>query len=123
MYIIKQGKAYIVKGNQAHEIRFNDDLTYKTAKEGIEFNGEKTYNLDEVMAKLNIRYQIETKLEEEALASMGDKALLEKVELLEAELAEKEAQIGKLEEEIALLTKPADVEQEKKAEEKPSNEQ
>lgn len=121
MFIIKQGKAFLIDGKKAVEIKFNDDLSYKVMKETVEVEKDaKKYNLDEVMAKLNVRYEIETKLEEEALTSMGDEKLLGKIKILEEALAEKEAQVEELKEQIALLTKPA---VENEAEKEPSSEQ
>lgn len=122
MFIIKQGKAFIIDGEKANQIKFNDDLTYKVMKETVEVPKDATkYNLEEVIAKLNVRYEIETKLEEEALSSMGDEKLLEKMEKLEEALAEKEAEVEELLEKLSSLTKP--VENEQPTDKEPSKEQ
>lgn len=106
MFIIKQGKAFLVNEKQAIEIKFNDDLSYELLENTIEIDDNiKKYSLDEVMAKLNVKYEIKTRLKREALISMGDKKLLEEKKELEKTLTEKETEIKKLIEEIALLKK------------------
>ena len=58
MFLIKENVAYAIKNNKAYKIKFNYDMTYALADEGIEIKDiskEQVYTLNEVIAKLNIK--------------------------------------------------------------------
>ena len=102
-YIIKDGNAYIIKGDKAHKVEFALDRSMKisTEKEDIiDVKGEKRYTYDQVLRKLNVEYMIAKALEEQNMP-VRDEKLLEDIKVLQEE---KKA----LEEKVMLLEKELD---------------
>ena len=63
-FIIHNGKPYVEKNGKAYEIEFNKDLSYKvTNNELKDISIKNKYFLREVLAKLNIKYNLANKKE------------------------------------------------------------
>lgn len=107
MFIIEKGKAYIVKGDKAIEIAFNDkNLVYKETDKEIEVSNQRKYTFNEVIAKLNIRNNIaKAKAKKTAVASDSElqkvvDKLTKENEALKAEIVEKDNEIATLKAEL-----------------------
>lgn len=73
MYLIEEGKAYLVDGEVAYLINF--DISGKMLidkKETIDVSGKPIYTYDEMYARLNVAYMIEEKRKQNALDNIDN---------------------------------------------------
>ena len=77
MYIIEEGKAYLVDGEVGYLTNFDTTGKMLIDKDTtIDVLGKVVYTYDEMYAKLNIKYKIEQKLKETALNSNDNKEIV-----------------------------------------------
>lgn len=78
MYIIENGCAYLIRGEEAFRVKFDADANITITEEAISPLGHIVYTYDEMMRKLNVKYIISMKKQE----LVGKKALFESEEYL-----------------------------------------
>lgn len=114
MYIIEEGKAYLIDGEVGYLANFDKDgKMLIDKKETIDTKGKEVYTYDEMYAKLNIAYRISELKKENALNGIENEVI--------DELNKKVADLTKENEELKSLLAEKDVEPEK--EEKETNEE
>ena len=89
MYIIEEGKPYIVKGDKAYGISFGDNGKIVVNEEQeIELSNQKTFSYDEIIRKFNVEYMVQQRkkaVERQAEESEELKALREELEEIKSE--------------------------------------
>ena len=89
MYIIEEGKPYIVKGDKAYGISFGDNGKIVVNEEQeIELSSQKKLSYDEIVRKFNVGYMLQQRqkaLEKQAEESEELKALREELEKVKKE--------------------------------------
>ena len=135
MYIIEEGKAYLIDGEVGYLANFDKDGKMLIDKEKtIDTKGKEVYTYDEMYAKLNIAYRINELKKENALNGMENEVidelnkkiadLTKENEELKSLLAEAEKEPAKEEETADEPTEPAKEEEgETNEEEKPVEEE
>ena len=135
MYLIEEGKAYLIDGEVGYLANFDKDgKMLIDKKETIDTKGKEVYTYDEMYAKLNIAYRINELKKENALNGIENEVIDElnkKVadltrenEELKSLLAEKEVEPEKEEETTDEPTEPEKEEEgETNEEEKPVEEE
>lgn len=85
MYIIEEGRPYIIKGKEAYGISFGDNgKMVINEKEKIEVSNQKTFSYDEIIRKFNVEYMVQQRKKE--LEKMADES--EELKAIRAELEE-----------------------------------
>lgn len=84
MYIIEEGRPYIVKGKKAYGVSFGDNGKMVINEEEIEVSGQKTFSYDEIIRKFNVEYMVQQRKKE--LEKMADES--EELKAIRAELEE-----------------------------------
>lgn len=135
MYIIEEGKAYLIDGEVGYLANFDKEgKMLIDKKETIDTKGKEVYTYDEMYAKLNIAYRINELKKENALNGMENEVidelnkkiadLTKENEELKSLLAEAEKEPAKEEETADEPTEPAKEEEgETNEEEKPVEEE
>ena len=99
MYIIEDGKAYLVDGEVGYQINFDTTGKMLIEKEKtIEVVGKITYSYDEIYAKLNIAYMIEEAKKKNALKGIVSnevEGLNKQIEVLKNENEQLKAELKK----------------------------
>lgn len=109
MYIIEEGKAYLVDGEVGYLTNFDTTGKMVVEKEKtIEIEGKEVYTFDEMYAKLNIAYKIEEAKKQNALKGIENEVI--------DELNKKVADLTKENEELKSLLAEKEVEPEKEEE-------
>ena len=109
MYLIEEGKAYLIDGEVGYLANFDKDgKMLIDKKETIDTKGKEVYTYDEMYAKLNIAYRINELKKENALNGMENEVI--------DELNKKIADLTKENEELKSLLAEKDVEPEKEEE-------
>ena len=123
MYIIENGKAYLLDGEVGYLINFDTDgKMYVDKEETIDVLGKVAYTYDEMYAKLNIAYMISEMKRKNALKDFAKSEFAEyeaKIAELEKENSELKALIAELEksDEPAKESKKTEVKEEPKVDE------
>ena len=135
MYIIEEGKAYLINGEVGYLANFDKEgKMLIDKKETIDTKGKEVYTYDEMYAKLNIAYRINELKKENALNGMENEVIDKKKkkiadltkenEELKSLLVEAEKEPAKEEETADEPTEPAKEEEgETNEEEKPVEEE
>lgn len=122
MYIIKEGKAYLVDGEVAYLVNFDTTgkmLIDKDTTESI--LNEVVYTYDEMYAKLNIAYQIAEKKQEDALNGIENE-VIDELNKKVADLTKENEKLKSLLAEKKIETKPIEA-KDTNEEEKPVDEE
>lgn len=118
MYIIEDGKAYLVEGEVGYLANFDTTGKMLIDKEKtIEAEGKPLYTYSEMYAKLNIAYKIQKAINEKSMKNFEN----EFIEQLQAKIAELEGKNKELNEqlEVKSTAEPKEKEtEEEKTEEK-----
>lgn len=89
MYIIEEGKPYIVKGDKAYGISFGDNGKIVVNEEQeIELSNQKKLSYEEIVRKFNVEYMVQQRkktAERQAEESEELKALREELEKVKKE--------------------------------------
>ena len=89
MYIIEEGKPYIVKGDKAYGISFGDNGKIVVNEEQeIELSSQKKLSYEEIVRKFNVEYMVQQRkkaAERQAEESEELKALREELEKVKKE--------------------------------------
>lgn len=109
MYLIEEGKAYLIDGEVGYLANFDKEgKMLIDKKETIDTKGKEVYTYDEMYAKLNIAYRISELKKENALNGIENEVI--------DELNKKVADLTKENEELKSLLAEKDVEPEKEEE-------
>lgn len=109
MYLIEDGKAYLIDGEVGYLANFDKDgKMLIDKKETIDTKGKEVYTYDEMYAKLNIAYRISELKKENALNGIENEVI--------DELNKKVADLTRENEELKSLLVEKDVEPEKEEE-------
>jgi len=122
MYIIENGKAYLVDGEVAHLVNF--DTTGKmiiNKEETIEIANKAIYSYNEMYAKLNIEFKIAEKKQEDALNGIENE-VIDKLNKQIVDLTNENEKLKSLLAEKKIETKPIEA-KDTNEEEKPVDEE
>lgn len=102
MYIIEKGKAYLIRGEEAHLVIFENGKSTINEEKSIEVKNQKRYNIDEVYKKLNVAYSLKLADQKQKVKKLNSKEF-ENYEIQIEELTKKVEELSKENEELREL--------------------
>ena len=97
MYIIEKGKAYLINGEKAQLVIFENGKSTVDKEKTIDVKNQKRYNIEEVYKKLNVAYSLKLADQKQKVKKLNSKEfevyeiqIEELKELLNSEAEDKE---------------------------------
>lgn len=102
MYIIENGKPYLIENNMAYNIIFGaEGKTSVNKDDSIEYTNQQTYTYDEIVRKFNINFLTELREQKE----QAKKFFAEEIKEYESKIKELEKLVKELKKENETLKK------------------